>query len=283
MDDRELDSSSPLGLGRMDDDDEIIDLEDVIELPDFDDHMEGGGLGGDDVEILDAESGLVVKGIDMKADEREVDLLSEDFLKSFGTQKEKTSSREPTGGKDPFRDEGESDILDELSLFEKPFSESGSKEQELRDRKGDSDILLPVKDSSGAKAGDDSLELDLDALIEREKASALASGDEKDIADILAIEKSLQEDVAPDGFRQGTMRPAAAEASPMVSAAMPPEALASARSGAQQADFALDSVIEGIESRLLQAVRDVVEARLPELVRTLLREEIDRLSKESKD
>jgi len=283
MDDQELDSPSPLDLGRMDDDDEIIDLEDVIELPDFDDHLDEGGLGGDDVEILDAESGLVVKGIDLRADRREVDLLADDFLKGFTAQQDKSPPCEPAEEKDPFSSELEDDILKELSLFDKSFSEGGADEQGLREEKDESDILPPGKDSAGAKAKNDSPDLDLDSLIAAEKASALESGDEKDLADILAIEKSFKNDAPLDDLLLDAMKLTEGDITPLAAAAAPLQAHALAQAETQRADSTLEAVVEGIESRLLQAVRDMVEARLPELVRTLLREEIDRLREELKD
>lgn len=252
MDDQDLDSPSPLDLGRMDDDDdEIIDLEDVIELPDFDDNLEEGVLGGSDVEILDAESGLVVKGIDLKA-----------------------------GEKDPFSSDLEEDILKELSLFDKPFSESAPEAPTSREGKEEGDILPQGKEPAGVKAEVDSLDLDLDALIAAEKASAFESGDEKDLADILALEKSFKEDVPLDDLLPDAKEPAPAET---ILAAAPLQAGAAAQAEMQRIDPVLDAVVEGIESRLLQAVRDMVEARLPEIVRALLREEIDRLREELKD
>lgn len=42
-----------------------------------------------------------------------------------------------------------------------------------------------------------------------------------------------------------------------------------------------DEFVARIEDRLLEAVQQIVEARLPEIVRTVLREEIDRLQRDS--
>lgn len=42
----------------------------------------------------------------------------------------------------------------------------------------------------------------------------------------------------------------------------------------------LDKLIDQIESKLTQTVREIVEARLPDIVRTLLREEIEKLKKD---
>lgn len=48
----------------------------------------------------------------------------------------------------------------------------------------------------------------------------------------------------------------------------------------QEMEALIDDVVEQIETRLLGAVEQVVESRLPDLVRSILREEIDRLKKE---
>lgn len=44
---------------------------------------------------------------------------------------------------------------------------------------------------------------------------------------------------------------------------------------------ALEGFVSQIESRLLEAVRQMVEARLPDIVRTVLHEEIEKMKKES--
>jgi hypothetical protein len=44
---------------------------------------------------------------------------------------------------------------------------------------------------------------------------------------------------------------------------------------------ALEGFVSQIESRLLEAVRQIVEARLPDIVRTVLHEEIEKMKKES--
>lgn len=44
---------------------------------------------------------------------------------------------------------------------------------------------------------------------------------------------------------------------------------------------ALDGFVSQIESRLLEAVRQIVEERLPDVVRTVLHEEIEKMKKES--
>ncbi len=54
-------------------------------------------------------------------------------------------------------------------------------------------------------------------------------------------------------------------------AAMPPAESAAALSGS------LDDFIAQIETKLIDAAREIVESRLPEVVRTVLREEIERL------
>ena len=48
----------------------------------------------------------------------------------------------------------------------------------------------------------------------------------------------------------------------------------------KQDKVSLDDFVTQIEDRLLEALRQMVEARLPDIVRTVLREEIDRLKQE---
>ncbi|MGA7878952.1 MAG: hypothetical protein WCA08_25055 [Desulfoferrobacter sp.] len=48
----------------------------------------------------------------------------------------------------------------------------------------------------------------------------------------------------------------------------------------KQEKVSVDEFITQIEGRLLEALRQMVEARLPDIVRTVLREEIDRLKQE---
>lgn len=47
-----------------------------------------------------------------------------------------------------------------------------------------------------------------------------------------------------------------------------------------EANDSLDEFIAQIESRLVDAIREIVESRLPEMVRTILKEEIERLKNE---
>jgi len=47
-----------------------------------------------------------------------------------------------------------------------------------------------------------------------------------------------------------------------------------------EASDSLDEFVAQIESRLIDAIREIVESRLPEMGRTVLKEEIERLKNE---
>lgn len=62
-----------------------------------------------------------------------------------------------------------------------------------------------------------------------------------------------------------------------LAAGMDAEAPSSSAGSPEEIDAVLDPLVHRIEERLTEMVREVVESRLPEIVRTLLREEIERL------
>jgi len=67
------------------------------------------------------------------------------------------------------------------------------------------------------------------------------------------------------------------EAEPKVSTPSMESSVAPAAESAAALSASLDDFIAQIENKLIEAARDIVESRLPEIVRTVLREEIEKL------
>lgn len=244
LEEKEPESSKDSGLGfdLDDEEDEILDLEDIFELPDED----GEDDGGMDVEILDAD----LDDSDDKLSSDGDDIFGKDLLKGFPLDDEhdEDAGGRPTGASSP---EPEEDILKDLSFLEDLESDSGAKKDDEDDEE---DLLkgLSFDEPKAAKAKDAELsgniidEADLEALL----AEAAAT--------------PVEEPAAP-----------AAEVKPMVAAAAPAAAL--------ESDVpSLDDFVARIESKLVDTVREIVEARLPDIVRTVLQEEIERLRGEMK-
>ncbi len=200
--------SKGLGIDFDDMDDEVIDLEEIVELPGGgdEDHLDF------DVELLDAESDLDLTDLDTKLSDGETDdLLSEDILKEFSFSEE---------------EDLEPDMEKELGL---DMKRAGGKNFETM-VDFDDDILAGLgKEAEGSSLAD------MDFSMEPPPPKAAA--------------------------------PAAAKAAPV---------------GRPPGGPSMDEVVSRIEDRLVEAVREIVEARLPEIVRDVLREEIDRLKAELK-
>ncbi|MDY0039829.1 MAG: hypothetical protein RBS57_05910, partial [Desulforhabdus sp.] len=155
----------------------------------------------------------------------------------------------------PVASELEQSELSELDLKDLELELDPDEESFLE---GDLPSELSFEDE---EADDDSLEFDLKA-IESEKPV-----EEADISEEL-------EEIALTSVE--TESPPAA-AAPVESAVAEPEDAAEVQSGKPS----LDDFVAQIEDRLLEAVHQIVESRLPDIVRTILREEIDRLQLDS--
>lgn len=197
-------------------DEEIIELDDeIIELPaNGSEDDEGPAF---DVEILDAERQLDLKGSEGKIESEEEFLLDDDLLK-------------------------------ELPFFQDQPTESEPAKSEAATR------VEPEPPPSAAEAQPEpEPELDVAAL-----APELFSDTSETVPDFPA---------APQ---------VSAPAAPVTEAVMA-AAVSSPREIPAEPETSLEDFLTQIESRLLESVRELVEARLPEIVRVVLREEIERL------
>lgn len=232
------------GLG---DDEDIIELEDIIEMPDRPiDEDEDLDL---DVEIFDVDSDLEPEPRKPaqkasrplpKETSREIESEEKDLTESLGGEAEEDETlfepsapgeprTPPVGGTEPqvFEEEEEEDesLLDEF--MDEPLApETGIRREEKVDLKARAAAAMKVAEEG------------------RSVESGVAASDEP----------SAQ----------------AEEAAPASASAAPPPDLAQTA----------EELIGRIESRLQEHIRIVVESRLPNLVRSIINEEIDKLKKE---
>ena len=242
LEEKEPASSKDAGIGfdLDDEEDEILDLEDIFELPD-EESEDDDGL---DVEILDAD----LDESDEKTPFDEEDAFGKDFMKGSASDG-KREKPAPARGAKPAPKEPEEDILKDLSFLEDLESESDSP------KKGDEeeDLLkgLSFDEPKSGAAKDDDL-----------------SGGIIDAADLEALLSEI-DDAKPAA-------PAAAEPAAPVAPPKPAVSAPAVDLGAS----ALDDFVAQIEAKLVDTVREMVESRLPEIVRTVLREEIEKLKDE---
>lgn len=218
-----------------DEEDEILDLEDIFELPD-EDGEEDDDL---DVEILDAD----LDDPDGKSSSEEDDLFGKDILKGFPLDED----REDVPGKrsaKASRQEPDEDILKDLSFLEDLDSDSDGKETK---EAADEDILKGFSFEE-AKPGKDP---DL-------------SGNIIDAADLEALLAEV--DSPPQKEAVPVEAPAKIVPAAPIGGAVPE----------------MDDFVSRIESKLVETVREIVEASLPDVVRSVLQQEIERLKNEMK-
>ncbi len=229
-------------------DDEIIDLEDIIEMPsrpiDEDEDLDLDL----DVEILDVDSDLepeperpARKGAQPLKDQAPRRSEAQDLLDSFGDEAEEDETLfEPVASREPAAkqkgrvgpadfDEEEASLLDEfMDEAEMPDIRTRAEERvELRER----------------------------------AASALKIVEETRTA-------KQEEPTIPDDFLEPA-QPQPEETPIQTPATAPP-------------DFSkvAEELIGGLESRLQEHIRVMVESQLPDLVRSIISEEIEKIKKE---
>lgn len=237
------DTSDPMsGLDRQleGDDEEIIDLEDIIEMPDRPiDEEEDLDLDGDIFDV-DEElesppavsarkgAGISVKGRSKKEEE-------EDLLESFGAETDEADT-----------------------LFEPTVSVATGKPSGQR-------APRPVADEEEDLLLDDLLAESSPADAQRGKQSALRARAE---AALKFTEEEPPEEAAEEGF----------EDLPAQEEAAPPAPVAQA--SAAEISAVAEELVGRIESRLQEHIRAVVESMLPDLVRSILEDEITKLKHE---
>jgi len=226
LEEKELDYSKELGIEL--DDDEVIDLEDIVEIPE---DAEGDDLSLD-VELLDVDSDLDLSDLDAKLKgSGNDDLLDEDLLKefSFDEADEKPEEPAPEQNLDILGQGSVDDLLKEFSFpDDTSFESDAATEVELLE--GDS------KDDEFESF----MDMDKELFSEPGKAQSPPVAEEpKIVAPAVAVAAAVEVDPA-----------------------------------------GLDDLVAQMENRLVETIREMVESRLPDIVRSVLREEIEKLKKE---
>lgn len=233
LEENELDYSKELGIELEDDlDEEVIDLEDIVELPD---DSEDDDLSLD-VELLDVDSDLDLSDMDAKLKgSGSNDVLDDDLLKefSFGESDEKAPEAPPKQDNDILGQGSVDDLLKDFSFSEDADSPFGAA-------------------SERGSLEDDSKDSDFESLMDLDKG--LFSEPEIEPPPKVAEKPRI---VAPI--------PVA-----------PPVAAEAFEAGAP----GLDEFVIRIEARLEEKIREIIESRLPDIVRNILREEIEKLKRE---
>jgi len=222
-------------------DDEIIDLEDVVE-PYSKGHEDDDEFVSD-AEILGAEKGLGLRGFEDKTESDDEFLLEDDLLKELPFFQNEKAEPEPAQKANSVSEELE-ELAPEL------FGDSG--EETLRGPEGQTEALL-------------SEEPEQQLFVPPVAASDI----EEPELSAPPIEEPVPEEAQPEAFVLPVAAPFVEEPEPEVSVQPVP---ASAEAG-----VSLDDFVAQIENKLVDAIREIVEARLPEIVRTVLREEIAKL------
>lgn len=242
-----------IGVDNQDDDDDVIELEDIIEMParaiDEDEDLDL------DVEILDAESGL---DFDMPAKAGGQRTASEpderDFLE-FPRKDEKAA----LGLFDDEAEESE-DLFETMKAAEsgrKPVAEEAAFED------GEEDLLESLLEEKGKAAAEPKSPSEGHKELRERAAAALKIAEEEMVA------PPREEPASPEPVPEVSVpAPAPAQAAP----AMPLDDSLVAE--------CMEELVSRMEARLIEHIRQVVESRLPEIVQNVIREEIDRLKEE---
>jgi len=241
-------------LETSDDNDDIIDLEDIIEMPDSAiDEDEDLDLDVD-VEILDADTDLTHEppkaAVPAETGRPQAAASDhEDLLESLGDEPEEETvifeAAEPAVPEKQPAGKSESQLFD---LDDDSFL------QEFLDK--------PDKAAKPEEKSDFGLEADAGFEIIEETG----------FSDVQPEAAFLEKAPAPQ--QPQAAAPASAPAAPVSAPA------ASAFTPADELLQTAEELVERLESRLQEHIRLVVESRLPDLVRSIIKEEIDKLKKE---
>jgi hypothetical protein len=247
------------------DDEEIIDLEDIVELPA--DEQEQEEPLNVDVEVLDLDSGMDF----------------DDMESPGGAGKKGRAGRaEKKGRARGAKDLPDSGLMPDMDLLEKDPDEalldfSFPDENEERSGKDDLDLL--------SEDGDD---ISVDFVLPDEEESDKDSKKEEDLLlgdlDEELIDFSFPEEGKEEELKDDLVskREARVKGFLKKEAEQGDQGMAGALAEPSDAsDVALERFVSQIEIRLVESLREIVEARLPEVVRSVLREEINKIKKEA--
>lgn len=251
--DEQSDPMRDLDIDLETQDDEIIDLEDIIEMParsiDEDEDLDL------DVEILDADGDL-----DIETEPKPAARARQPFMK--GPPEPKLSEEEElikSFGQEPEEEE---------DLFEPRASREAAK-------------APTVRKESSILDDDESL---LDEFLAGQEIPELKPGkEEKKQQPEDAITALKEVDVISSPKTEPTISEEFFEpAPPPKSAVAPEEKKAPHAIDENLLALTADALIDRIDSRLQENIRLIVESTLPGLVRSIIKEEIEKLKKEAK-
>jgi hypothetical protein len=252
-------------LDDLDDlDEEIIDLDEIVE-PFSEDALHDDEFASD-TEILGGKGDLAFGDLEGKMESEEDFLLEDDLLKELPFFQEEKRVPEPPRREQEVAKEPEHPALDVLLETDRADIEEFEGLTE--------EALIPEEPGHAVS------ELPLETLLLQETEPEVPV---QPIEALLPEEKQLEISATPpepflpldaEVSAQTIGAPAPEEMEPEVSA---PPVEASA-----DLTVSLDDFVNQIEDRLVNTIREIVEARLPEIVRTVLREEIDRLKIDAK-
>jgi hypothetical protein len=292
-DERELDSSVDMRIGfdDLENDEEVIELEDVVEIPEEDD--EDLEL---DVDFLDADAEYEMDGLEVKlTSSGESEILDEETLKDFSFPSEKHDPRSAQSKKSLFSEEPE-DLEEDL---EAELLIDPSLKDDSRDVFEEDLDLWSLREEKEEKDVFESLAFDEDRL----ESFKEEKGFERDIFKELGLidetegEKTRKDEAAlppVSALKEPDLRPSEDEAleqkapqkivdeveAVTVESVPAPESRLSEDTSSTDVNAALDAFVAQIEVRLVEVVRETVEARLPDIVRAVIREEIERMREE---
>lgn len=253
--DEQPDLSNDIDMDMEDLDEDIIDLEDIIEMP-------AGSIDEDedldlDVEILDAEPDL------------DFDMLEKDAAGAAKLSKEPPmedfSPKPSTGAQDDLVKSFDGDLDDDEDLFETLMAEETGKKPE------------PVKKEEKPKAADSNELLDqslLDELLAEEAMSQQSKAPSAVSAELKG--RAAAEKVAEKSAAEAVPPP---QIEPQTPVEIPKPATTAKLDDPMIGEY-IDELIAHMGTRLIENVRQMVEARLPEVVREVIREEIEKIKKE---
>jgi hypothetical protein len=282
-------------LGDLEDsDDEIIDLDDILE-PYSEDGEEDEEFASD-AEILSPKGSLGLKGFDDRAESDDDFLLEDDLLKElpfFQDEKARVHAgptEDPAGeqpeelasgllnniGEDPIEgpeSQIEALILDERELEPFVLLAPENDEEDLAQWHSAAKAAGPVVQEPVPGISWQPFEgLILDEARQEPSVPPVAAPAIEELGldlSSLPVETTVPEEDHPEAF----VLPVAAPV--LDSQETETAVLPVASSG--EAGISPEAFVAQLEAKILDTIREVVEARLPEIVRTVLREEIERL------
>lgn len=256
LEEHDLDASGDLGMGLdRHDDEEIIDLDDIVELgEEVGEEEDELDLG---VELIDLESDMDFNNFDAEHGSGRDSDLEDDLLGDLHESRASTSARSQPSS-NLLEESSEEDLLKQFALGDEDLTES-AKESDLFGGEDEPDPLAGL--DFGAGEGSKRVP-DPEPLL----SSMAPSAKEEDVSS--SFEREM--------LAEATVR----EEEAMVHSAGIQAAVAMQEHEAVSAS--LDEIVDQIESRLRETVKELVASALPGVVRAVLKEEIEALKRELK-